>query len=83
MDELDAVLTKARAVRAMPDPTMRRHLRERCGLSQGQVAALLGVRRPTVSRWESASRNPRGPLAERYAALLSRLAAEVLQDAAR
>lgn len=63
--------------RRLPDPEMRRLLRLKAGLSQAEIAAAIGVERPTVSRWESGVRSPRGRHAEAYAALLRGLAAEV------
>ena len=40
------------------------------GLSQGEVARLLGVDPATVSRWENGTRIPRGQLALDYVHLL-------------
>ena len=73
MDLLDAALTHARR-RRLPDPGIRRLLREQAGLSQDELAEVLGVSRPAVTRWELGKRTPRGDLAERYAAALDRLA---------
>jgi DNA-binding transcriptional regulator YiaG len=73
MDPLDAALTRARR-RRLPDPAIRRLLREQAGLSQDELAEALGVSRPTVTRWELGQRTPRGDLAERYAAALDLLA---------
>jgi transcriptional regulator with XRE-family HTH domain len=73
MDLLDAALTHARG-RRLPDPGIRRLLREQAGLSQDELAGVLGVSRPAVTRWELGQRTPRGDLAERYAAALDRLA---------
>lgn len=51
-------------------------LRERAGLTQAELAEVLGnVSRPSVSRWESGCRRPRGQLLEQYLALLDQLAA--------
>lgn len=50
-------------------------LRERAGLSQRQVAALIRGDHTTVGRWERGERRvPRGVLALRYGRLLARLA---------
>ena len=73
MDTLACALTRARR-RRLPDPAIRRLLRERAGLSQRELAEALGVSRPTVTRWELGQRVPQGDLAERYAAALERLA---------
>jgi len=71
-------VSTARLRRALPDPELRRIIRQRAKLSQAEVAAAVGVDGPTVCRWESGSRTPRQPAADRYAALLASLAAEVL-----
>jgi len=42
-----------------------------------EVGQALCVTKSAVSRWESGARKPRGPVADRYAALLSRLESEV------
>lgn len=49
-----------------------RALREELGLSQAAVAEALGVRQPTVSRWETGKARPR----PRYAVELLRLLRE-------
>lgn len=36
--------------------------REALGLSQGDLAALLGVKQPVISQWETGTRTPRNPL---------------------
>lgn len=58
---------------ALPSPGVRRLLREALHLTQEDVASLIGVDRATVSRWESGTRTPTGPVAERYADLLTQL----------
>ena len=73
-DPLDALLARQARLREMPAPPIRRALREHHGLSQGEVAALLGVDRASVSRYESGERSPRPSVAERYLDLLERLA---------
>lgn len=73
-----ALLNTARLRRGLPDPELRRIIRRRAGLSQAEVGAAVGVDAPTVCRWELGSRNPRQPAKDRYAALLARLAEEVL-----
>lgn len=56
---------------------MRRLLRERAGLSQHEVAKLVSVSAPTLSRWEGGLRQPAGDNLVAYAALLDRLTQEV------
>ena len=73
-DPLDALLARQARLRALPAPPIRRALREHHGLSQGQLARLLGVDRASVSRYESGERSPRAAVAERYLDVLERLA---------
>jgi DNA-binding transcriptional regulator YiaG len=78
LDAFEAALEQSRLRRRLPDPAHRRLLRERAGLSQGDVARALNVGRPTVCRWESGERDP-GPVhLGAYLALLDRLAREVV-----
>ena len=71
---LDDLLARRERLRRLPEPRIRRLLRERAGLSQDELAEALGVSRPAVTRWELSQRTPRGDLAERYAVALDRLA---------
>lgn len=75
MDEtlLRQHLAKARLRRALPDPADRRFLRRRIGLSQDQVAQVLGVHRVSVARWESGLRNPSTEHLEPYMRVLGLL----------
>lgn len=61
---------------ALPPPEERKRLREAHGLTLDEVAGALGVRRATVSGWESTTNKtvPRGPAREAYARLLDQLA---------
>ena len=74
LDALDALLARQARLREMPAAPIRRALREHHGLSQGQLADLLGVDRASVSRYESGERSPRSSVAERYLDVLERLA---------
>ena len=65
------LLVKARQWCA--DGTARR-LRERARLSAGEIAAVVDSTDPTVTRWESGQRRPRGEAGLRYAKLLEALA---------
>jgi HTH-type transcriptional regulator/antitoxin MqsA len=76
MCDLDQLLERAHVRRSLPEPQIRRLLRTRAGLSQSELADVLGVGRVAVTRWENGQRTPRGELAERYLALLERLARE-------
>jgi predicted transcriptional regulator len=73
-DPLDVLLARQAHLRRLPAPPIRRALREHHGLSQGEVADLLGVDRASVSRYESGERAPRASVAERYLEILERLA---------
>ncbi|MEV3846881.1 helix-turn-helix transcriptional regulator [Streptomyces microflavus] len=50
----------------LPCPEQRRELRESAGLSQQELADIVGVTRQAVSHWESGIRTPRGPVLNRY-----------------
>lgn len=52
-------------------------VRHAAGLSQGEVAAAIGVSAPCVSRWEAGDRRPHGVAAVAYGALLRQLAMQV------
>ena len=54
----------------LPPPEERRTIRERAGLSQEGVGALLGVSQACVGRYEAGQRRPRGDLLVRYAGVL-------------
>lgn len=77
--EIDDVLARVRAQRALPPLPIRRHLREAAGLSQTEVGRLLHVGPWTISRYETGMRSPRGHLAVEYGDILSRLAQEVMR----
>lgn len=72
MTTLDQLVARAQA-RRLPDTATRRLIRESAGVSQDELAEALGVTRPTLTRWESGKRRPRGAAADRYAAALNRL----------
>jgi DNA-binding transcriptional regulator YiaG len=74
---LREALLIARARRRLPSPRVRRLLRQRAGLTPEQAAAILGVSRPCIVRWELGRREPRPRHVAVYLALLDRLAAEV------
>lgn len=75
-DALAAILEKRRLRKRLPDPPMRRLVRERAGITQEDLAQVLGVDRATVSRWESGERDPRPSQLEGYLSALDRLARE-------
>lgn len=75
---LEHLLAEARIRKSLPEPEIRRLLRERAGLTQDEVARVLGVNRVAVTRYEGGTRSPRGRLRVEYAQLLERLAQEVI-----
>lgn len=83
MDALDIALQQAARRRALPHPAARRELRNAAGLSQADVAAVLGVTGGCISRWEAGSRSPRPTHVGRYLHLLEPLAVEVTRTAER
>lgn len=77
MSVFEELLSEARTRRTLPPPAVCRALRERVGLTQAEVATLLGVDKSAVTRWENGHRFPRRRARLAYAALLERLAKEV------
>lgn len=69
----DTVLADARRRRNLPSPVTCRRVREQAGLTQNEVAELLGVERSTVTRYESGTRKPRGTVRLAYVDLLERM----------
>lgn len=68
------ILARGRARRRIrAEPTYTRLVRERAGLSQEEMAKVLGVDRSAISRWENAKRVPRPAMLDRYAQLLAEL----------
>ncbi|MFJ8028456.1 telomere-associated protein Tap [Streptomyces sp. NPDC096311] len=72
----DAVDALVASRSALPSAEERKRLRVAHGLTLDDVAGALGVRRATVSAWESVKKltEPRGPEREAYARLLKQLA---------
>ncbi|CAL9672992.1 telomere-associated protein Tap [Streptomyces sp. enrichment culture] len=72
----DAVDALVASRSALPPAEERKRLRVAHGLTLDDVAGALGVRRATVSAWESVKKptEPRGPEREAYARLLKQLA---------
>lgn len=70
MAEPTYIERKIRAHRGLPAPALRRALRQSAGLTQEDLAGAIGVRRESVSRWETGLRTPRGRLLAAYTELL-------------
>jgi DNA-binding XRE family transcriptional regulator len=71
----DVVLSQLRVHLDLPSPAERRRLRKASGLTQQEMADIVGVTRQAVCQWESGARaRPRGPLKlARYVAALRAL----------
>lgn len=70
----DLVRERLRVHSDLPSPAERRRLRESNGLSQQELADIVGVTRGAISHWERGARSmPRGPLLERYVMALRAL----------
>lgn len=85
-DTLDAQVARRQRERALldvlPSPAERRRLRERAGVSQEDVARVVGVTREAVTRWESGLRTPRGQRLDQYVQVLHHLADATEESAA-
>jgi DNA-binding transcriptional regulator YiaG len=76
-DRVDDVIARGRARRRFrADPQFGRLLRIRAGLSQQEIAAIVGVKQSAVARWERGERTPRAEALIRYMDLLGRLEQE-------
>lgn len=74
---VNEVLARGRARRTWrTEPAaLARLVRNRAGLTQAELADVLGVDRSAVSRWESGARTPRSAVLARYMDLLDRIKA--------
>ncbi|MER5949446.1 helix-turn-helix domain-containing protein [Streptomyces sp. NPDC001904] len=75
-DAIDSLLASVTPEADLPEPRVRRELREQASLSKVQVARALGVSASTVAAWE-AGRDPAGETRTRYAYLLEGLATKL------
>lgn len=73
METVPTDLLRLADVREAAESGEARRLRLAASLSLAEVARALGVSVPTVSRWETGERRPRGKAAIRYARLLEAL----------
>lgn len=72
MKSAHEIFARGRARRALrTEPARARFIRERAGLTQAEIAGLLGVDRSAVSRYESGRRIPSGAVLDRYAKVLT------------
>jgi DNA-binding transcriptional regulator YiaG len=79
-EELEALVAVAHRRREvhqqLPEPARRTAIRLRAGLTQGEMADVLGVSRQAIARWEAGERSPSGENLTAYVTLLERLGAE-------
>ncbi len=73
MDNLELLIEGRAAVRS----GRGRELRLLAGLSQAELAELVGVTPAAISRWEAGDRRPTGDRAIAYATALHRIAEQV------
>jgi transcriptional regulator with XRE-family HTH domain len=78
--EIRELIATARRRRSLPDPATRRLIRVTAGVSQAELAAAIGVRGASLSRWETGRRHPRGQVRDRYAHALEELRAVGVGD---
>ena len=68
--ETSELLERVRAANRLPVPRERRRIREAAGVTQRELAAVLGVGVMALNRWERGITRPRGRHAATYSALL-------------
>ncbi|MEU2834582.1 helix-turn-helix domain-containing protein [Streptomyces lavendulae] len=61
----------------LPDPSERQKVRKEYGLTQDDLASVLGVHRITVSAWERGRFDPSGKMRELYMGLFAHMKAQV------
>lgn len=66
----EVLLYRSARRRQLPDPDTRKRIRESARVSQEELAAVCGVSRSTICRWETGTRTPRGQHADEYIELL-------------
>jgi DNA-binding transcriptional regulator YiaG len=68
-----AIMRRLKLHSDLPEPTERRALREAAGLSQQEIADIVGVTRNTISGYELGVRTPQGAHLDRYVEALRAL----------
>ena len=63
---LHEALERVERRRSLPCPAERRLLRLRAGLTLADVAESIGTTAPSVSRYETGRRSPRGLILDKY-----------------
>lgn len=64
---------RAKALRSMPDPPVRKAIREAVHVSQSEIARALGVSPQAVQMWEAGARTPRGDNLFAYVTVIEEL----------
>jgi DNA-binding transcriptional regulator YiaG len=77
MDVTEQVKARIRVHRALPEPAQRLVLRKRAGLTQQELADIIGVTRVAICHWEKGRRVPDGKRLDAYIEAL-----DALRDAA-
>lgn len=65
---------RSRGEMTLPTPARRRELRVSAGLTQSDIAEVLGCSPPSVTRYENGSSEPTGEMLLRYSRLMRELA---------
>ena len=74
---LNEALKSAHDRQRLPDPAIRRMIRERAEISQADLARAVGVGRASVARWEAGTRTPGRKVVGRYLEVLDQLVGQV------
>lgn len=70
MKVTERVKARIHVRRSLPEPAQRVALRKRAGLTQKEMAEILGVDRTAIAHWEAGRRNPDGKRLDDYAEAL-------------
>jgi DNA-binding transcriptional regulator YiaG len=76
---VDELLRYVRRRQDLPPPEMRRYIRETAGVTQADMARVLGTTVPAIIGWERGEREPSGKFLQPYADLLHNLAWELIR----
>jgi DNA-binding transcriptional regulator YiaG len=73
---MEKLLTEIRNRPVLPPREVCRYIRERAGVSQEALAAVVKVSPSAIIKWEQGTRNPSGLRRDRYAEALRKLCGE-------
>lgn len=74
MNVTEQVNARIHVHRSLPEPAQRVALRENAGLTQKELAAIVGVDRTAIAHWEAGRRTPDGKRLDSYIEALTALA---------